>query len=256
MIKSDNQPLNEEAFIEDFTVEHYRELLRLAQVNYQFVSYENIPFGERFILWRHDCDFSLNRAFKLAEIEAQEGVASTFFVNPHSEFYNLLEKTQSEIISSILDLGHSVGLHFDADFHGITSEVELEGHIAYEASILVRYFGVKPVAFSFHNPNEALLTYDCETYGGLLNCYSGKFREQIPYCSDSNGYWRFRRLRDVLAKGVDPCLQVLTHPAWWQDRSMLPMERIDRSIKGRAEAVRAEYINILHKVGRKNIDQI
>ena len=63
MIKSDNQPLNEEAFIEDFTVEHYGELLRLAQVNYQFVSYENIPFGERFILWLHDCDFSLNRAY-------------------------------------------------------------------------------------------------------------------------------------------------------------------------------------------------
>ena len=243
MIKSDNHPLNEEAFIEDFTTDQFRKLLQLAQVNYQFVSYENIPFGERFILWRHDCDYSLNRAFKLAEIEAQEGVCSTYFINPHCEFYNLLEAGQAKLVEQILGLGHAIGLHFDAGFQRTTNEAELEEQIAIEISL----------AFSFHNPNEALLAYEEDSYGGSLNCYSRKFKDEIPYCSDSNGYWRFRRLREVLETGVNFCLQVLTHPAWWQDKPMLPMERIDRCIKGRSEAVRRQYVQQLRTMGRKNI---
>ena len=203
MIKSDNQPLNEEAFIEDFTVEHYGELLRLAQVNYQFVSYENIPFGERFILWRHDCDFSLNRAFKLAEIEAQEGVCSTYFINPHCEFYNLLEAGQAKLVEQILGLGHAIGLHFDAGFYGTRNRAELEEQIAYEATLMERFFGSKLFAFSFHNPNEKLLEYEEDSYGGLINCYSRKFKQEISFCSDSNGYWRFRRICEVLEKAED-----------------------------------------------------
>ena len=253
MIEPGNQPLNEEAFIEDFTTERYRELLRLALVNYQFVSYENIPFGERFILWRHDCDFSLNRSLRLAEIERQEDVSSTYFINLHSEFYNFLEKEQAGLVEQILGLGHALGLHFDVDFHETSSEAELDEQIAYEASILERYCGVKPVAFSFHNPNELSLSFEGGKYGGLLNCYSKRFKEEIPYCSDSNGYWRYRRLRDILHEATDPCLQVLTHPGWWQNRSMLPMDRINRCIQSRAEAIRTRYVDILETRGRKNI---
>ena len=55
VIKSDNQHTNEEAFIEDFTTEHYRELLQLARLKYKIVSYENISFEERFVLWGHFC---------------------------------------------------------------------------------------------------------------------------------------------------------------------------------------------------------
>ena len=253
MIKYDNKPLNDEAFIEDFTTEQYREILQLARLKYKFVSYENIPFGERFILWRHDCDYSLNRAFKLAEIEKEEGVASTYFINPHCEFYNLLEATQAKLVEHILGLGHSLGLHFDADFHKTGSEAELEEQITSEAALLEQFFGSKVFAFSFHNPNECLLAYEGETYGGLLNCYSKKFQNKIPYCSDSNGYWRFRRLREVLEAADDHCLQILTHPGWWQDRPMLPMERIDRCIQGRSKAIRNQYVQKLQEMGRKNI---
>ena len=250
---SDNQHSSEEAFIEDFTTENYRKLLQLASLKYKIVSYENILFEEQFVLWRHDCDFSLNRSLKLAEIEAQEGVRCTYFINPHCEFYNLLEASQAKLVEQILGLGHAIGLHFDAGFHGTTNEAELEESIAFEALLFERYFGANPVAFSFHNPNEALLAYEEDSYGGLLNCYSRKFKDEIPYCSDSNGYWRFRRLREVLETGENFCLQVLTHPTWWQDKPMLPMERIDRCIKGRSEAVRRQYVQQLQNMGRKNI---
>ena len=77
--------------LSDFTTESYAELLILAQENYTFTSYDQINTDNKFILWRHDVDFSLNRSLKLAQIEHEAGVRSTFFLNPHSDFYNLLE---------------------------------------------------------------------------------------------------------------------------------------------------------------------
>ena len=81
---------------------------------------------------------------------------STYFINLHCEFYNPLEKEQAKLVEQVLGLEHALGLHFDAGFHGINSVAELEEQIAFEASMLERYFGEKPVAFSFHNPNEKL----------------------------------------------------------------------------------------------------
>ena len=239
--------------IDDFTEKHYRDLLLLALKKYHFASYENIPFGERFVLWRHDCDFSLNRALKLAQIEAEEGVAATYFIHPHSEFYNPFEKGQSKIIHEILELGHTIGLHFDAQYHELENDETLGKIIRFEASILRYYFGREPHAFSFHNPNDTSLSFEEEKYGGLVNCYSRRIKKEIPYCSDSNGYWRYRRLYEVLSAGEDNCLQVLTHPAWWQEMPMLPMERIARCISGRSEEIEKNYTENLSKMGRKNI---
>lgn len=253
MISSENAALNHSPDNADFTIEQYRKLLQLAQANYKFCSYKNIPFTERFILWRHDCDFSLNRAFKLAKIESEEGVISTYFINPHCQFYNLFEKEQAKLVEQILELGHSLGLHFDAGFYKTSSEAELEEQITNETTLIERFFGSKLYPFSFHNPNEALLAYEEDSYGGLLNCYSKKFKKEIPYCSDSNGYWRFKRLREILEKAEDFCLQVLTHPGWWQDHAMFPMERIQRCITGRSEAIRKQYVQQLTAMNRKNI---
>ena len=239
--------------IADFTLNHYSKLLELAKAQYKFISYEEISFDQRFILWRHDCDFSLNRARDLARIEQEHNVSSTYFLNPHCEFYNLLEKDQAAIIQSILACGHNIGLHFDAAFYQTASEDQLDELVAKEAGWLKDWFGVAPTAFSFHNPDAFLLTCERNSYGGLANCYSRKFKERIPYCSDSNGYWRYRRLYDVLEKADEPCLQVLTHPGWWQEEPLYPRQRIFRSVYGRADAVMALYDNTLQTHGRDNL---
>lgn len=238
--------------IEDFTTTHYVELLRLAKLNYKFIGYREFAFGERVVLWRHDCDYSLNRSLRLAQLESQESVSSTYFLNPHCEFYNLLEKRQTEIVGKILLLGHDIGLHFDAAYYDIESEDQLDALVKREAGWLKNWFGVEPAAFSFHNPTEFLLSCERETYGGLINCYSRIFKTTIPYCSDSNGYWRFRRLSEVLESAQDPCLQVLTHPGWWQEAPLHPRERIFRSVYGRALAVMNLYDAGLQAHGREN----
>lgn len=241
MILINNKPINSESINSDFTVKSYRQLIDLALKSYQVANYRFVPWGQRFVLWRHDCDYSLNRSLALAHIEAESGLRSTYFVNPHCEFYNLLEQQQRDCIHQIAELGHDIGLHFDADFYNTLFEADLDKQVSAEADLLEYYLGVRPTSFSFHNPSAFHLACEADTYGGLLNCYSKRFKTEVPYCSDSNGYWRFRRLHDVLTDATDPCLQVLTHPGWWQEKPMPPRQRIFRSVYGRAASTLHAY---------------
>lgn len=253
MISIGNVPTHVKAADSDFTIESYRALVRQALSSYRQATYRDIPWGQRFILWRHDCDYSLNRSWHLGRLEAEAGLRSTYFINPHSDFYNLLEVSQLEHVRSLIRLGHDVGLHFDAAFHATSSEEQLHEQVTREADLLEDFVGVRPAAFSFHNPTEYHLTCEAETYGGLLNCYSRRFKAEVPYCSDSNGYWRFRRLADVLAQATDPCLQVLTHPGWWHEKPMPARRRIFVSAYGRARATMRRYDSDLERFGRANL---
>ena len=237
----------------DFTTDQYLELINVAKLSYKFVGYAEISLSKRFVLWRHDIDYSVNRALKLAEIENKAGVKATYFINPHAEFYNFLERSQSQKIRHIILLGHDIGLHFDAAYYDVKSESQLDDLIVREADLLENWFGIRPVVFSFHNPTEYLLSCEQESYGGLINCYSQKFKKTIPYCSDSNGYWRFRRLRDVLEAATDPFLHVLTHPEWWQDKPLFPRERLLRCVHGRAQKSMDFYDAAMMLDGRENI---
>lgn len=245
-------PLSNE-HIKDFTLSGYIAALELAQARYRFIGYTDIDVDEPFVIWRHDCDHSLNRALRIAEIEHDRGVKSTYFINPHCHYYNLLEKEQAEIIARIIGLGHDIGLHFDALFHSIESESQLNQLVAQEAEWIEDWFGVDVVAFSFHSPTNFCLSCEANSYGGRINCYSRRFKSQIAYCSDSNGYWRFERLHDVLATEKFRHLQVLTHPEHWQDRPMYPRERAFRSVYGRASAIFARYDKVLDQQGRFNV---
>lgn len=240
-------------FQSDFTADHYCLLLDMAKANYRFVSHKEALYAnDRFIVWRHDVDLSLNRAVRLAEIEASKGISSTYFLNPHSDFYNLLEPDQHSKVGKIIQFGHSIGLHFDAKFYGVDSEKGLDQLVAREAGWLKEWFDAKISAFSFHNPNDFLLTCEKSHYGGLINCYSHKFKKQIPYCSDSNGYWRYRRLYEVLVSASDYCLQVLTHPGLWQERAMPARSRVFRCVHGREKNTLQSYDKTLADSKRLN----
>lgn len=244
----------DDTFQADFTFANYCLLLDLAKKHYQFVTPEDaIRDDNRCVLWRHDVDLSLNRAVRLAEAEASRGIVATYFLNPHAEFYNVLELGQFEKVKRLIALGHRIGLHFDPHFYAIQSEERLSSLVAKEAAWLREWFDVDIAAFSFHNPTDAVLACDQEHYGGLVNCYSQRFRRDFGYCSDSNGYWRYRRLCDVLAEGADYRLQVLTHPGLWQEEQIPARSRVFRCIYGRAEQVLLSYDTILEDAARRNV---
>ncbi len=241
-------------FFADFTHENYRKLLKIAKQNDLFCDFTNYSPKENFIIWRHDIDFSVHSAFKLAAIEREENVVSTYYIHLHNEFYNPLEKEIADKLLSIKQMGHKLGLHFDTHFYDITNTNELRDSLSFEKNILEKTFDTEIHSFSFHNTNDFVLSFNEELYEGMINVYSRYFREEVPYCSDSNGYWRYERLEDILVSAKYKNLQVLTHPAWWQDSVMSPRERIQRCVKGRADNVMKRYDELLSSQDRENID--
>lgn len=241
----------------DFTRGNYRKLLRLAKQSYVFRSYANAHTDadddQYSVLWRHDVDYSVHSARALAQIEHEEGIHATYFFRLHSELYNLLEHPVTELARAIVRLGHDIGLHLDTACYDITSADALHDIVAWESSILERVVERPVSAFSFHQPTPFLLGCQRETYGGRINTYAARFQDEVGYVSDSNGYWRHRRLETVLRDATDRHLQVLTHPVWWTDDVMSPAARIERCIGGRAESMRRYYREDMHHAGRTNV---
>lgn len=245
----------------EFTESRYRELIRLARENYRFVSYDCYKQPGKQVIWRHDIDLSVHRAVALARIEAEEGVKSTFFIHFHSLFYNLLEADVTKLVFEIIDMGHDIGLHFDPGYYEAQPSglsVPVEERLSQERDWLQSITGRVIKTFSLHNPDIGLWqeTLGLEKISGLVNASSLFIREHYEYCSDSNGYWRFKSLGDVLQSAQSERLHILTHPEWWTPEPMSPRDRISRCINERARSVHRRYDELITLAGRENIGVI
>lgn len=237
----------------DFTLDNYSRLLSIARDNYEFCFF-NESYKSKSVLLRHDLEFSIPIAVRMAEIEAEQGIKSTYFIQLHSEFYNLLERRSFEGIKKIQELGHQLGLHFDSRFWNITDESQLDKAIEFDKDILEKYFDTELKAFSFHNNTDFTLSCRNEKYGGLLNVYSDYFRENYGYTADSLGYWRFERMEDRLLEAKDEALQLLFHDGMWQDEVLPPRRRVFKIIDDNAHFLKQIYDEHLTNIGQKNID--
>ena len=183
-------------FIKDFTEKNYKKIL--MKIKHNCIFYSEINKNKNFTLWRHDVDFSPHRALALSKIEKKNNIKSTYFVQLSSDFYNVFENEIKNLFLKILSLGHQIGLHFDPTLYDINSKQELEKYLSFEKKILEKLFKTSIKVFSFHNPTKKIFEYNDFKYAKMINVYSKYFKENVEYCSDSNGYWRFERLDDFL----------------------------------------------------------
>jgi len=246
--------MTSEFFFGDFTEDGYRAALQLAKAQWKFESF-GVGCDQPHLFWRHDVDMSPHRALRLAQIEHENGVKATYFWLLHSDFYSCFEVGIRDIVRAIRDLGHDVGLHFDSTFYGDHDDpASLERRINSERSVLEELAGTTVKAVSFHNPTEKqLLLFDQPFLADLVNAYGKPLRDGYRYVSDSNGHWRFHRLRNVLAAPAVENLHVLTHPEWWTPTEMAPRDRVARAVEGRARRVLQTYDKFLENQGRLNV---
>ena len=243
----------------DFTEENYRKLISMAAANYRQISYAEAFDAPDGLLWRHDIDYSVHRAYALAEIEKEIGLRAHYFVQLHSPFYSILEKETSGLLRKIASGGHSVGLHFDPSYFDFPfgDQGAMEDCLQKDKRLLEDVLDCEIAVFSFHNPDVGgdWSRLPARTLGGMINVYCTELWERFSYCSDSNGYWRFQRLEDVLLNPPQR-LHVLTHPSWWQTEAMPPRQRIQRCVYGRADAVMKTYDDTLKEFGRVNVNEL
>lgn len=246
---------------DDFTESNYRKILKILlykkirEDGGRICTYQNLWNGEKNIIWRHDIDCSVHRALKLAQLEADMGIRAIYFVMVGSQFYNMMEKGIYDRLIAIKDMGHEIGIHFDCESMPIdTTEESLVKKLEFLKGLFEGLFQQNMSAFSFHNPTKSILNkFYKDQYAGLYNAYSKKIRAGVSYCSDSNGYWRYRRLEDFLLEEETYPMCVLTHPLWWTPDVMPPARRIQRALEGRKRNVEASYESMLKKYGRINV---
>ena len=238
---------------EDFSIENYKYLIEFISKNYSSIFFNEYDSKKQIVLLRHDIDYSISNSLRLAKIEHNFGLKSTFFVNIHSEFYNFFEKDSIASLKEILKLGHSIGIHFDSTFWNLKDEEQLVKNLTFEKAIIDEALGIKVNAFSFHNPTEFVLSFKKDTYAGLINTYSDRFMNEFKYCSDSNGYWRHERMFDVVESLNHERLHLLTHPGWWTSEIKPPREKIYSIINERAQFILDDYDLNLINSKRENI---
>lgn len=241
----------------EFTEAGYRALARMAAQRFSFISFpvasSSGSHAAPVALWRHDVDFSVHRALRLAEIEAECGVSSTFFFMLRGAFYNLLEPDICDRVRRIRDLGHWTGLHFDDEASRSTSSAPLEDRIEQERVALEKLVDIPVDSVAFHNPSIQGIPSTAEVVAGMANVHSERIERTFRYVSDSNGFWRFDPLLDVLEDPATTRLHVLTHPGWWQPEPMPPRRRVERCVEGRAQRVMATYDDLLATHDRPNL---
>jgi hypothetical protein len=244
--------MSDPASFRDFTRANYRRLTEMAMARYRLVPVFEWDQAGTVAVWRHDVDLSPQAALSMGRVEAILGVRSTYYFNLRSDFYHVLEAAVASIVKELAQLGHEIGLHLDARTYDVPDADALAHVLHREANVFSSMLGIDVRSFSFHNPDASTQAYTASTYGGLVNAYGGDLMSTHPYCSDSNGYWRFTPLEAFLSLG-HPAVYVLTHPGWWQNEPMAPRNRVVRCVEGRAAATLRLYDETLERSGRRNI---
>ena len=230
-----------------FSYRRYREILRQLQSRgYRFAAFleaqDLVARNATFALMRHDIDFDLEKALKIAEIEADSGVTATYFFMVRTNHYNVFSREGAETVSRILDLGHHLGLHFDCAAYRDDSRVPAEGGCgrlcqacSAEAMMLQNWFGKAVSIVSYHRPNKIVLSGEPALSMPLQHTYMPLFVHDLCYRSDSRGEWAFGDPTQSVAFKEGRPLHVLTHPIWWNDPPMPAREILLRFIENRAE---------------------
>jgi hypothetical protein len=175
-----------------FDLDHYVELLDAARAGgYRFAFFDREPQAGDLLL-RHDVDMSLDAAVRMGELEAERGVAATYFLMTRSDFYNLDARSGVAALERLRALGHRIGLH----------------SVYPDATLDDRF---DPVV-AWHTPDPE---YMSEPVAGAVNVMQPGYFDPARYRSDSNQHWRSGCPHAELAAGAFDWLQLLVHPEIW-----------------------------------------
>lgn len=218
----------------DFTYSHYENILDLIKKSdYTTAFFNEAHRSDRELILRHDIDVDLKKAYGMARIEKKYGIKTTYFILIRSPFYNIFDRSNSDFIRGISDLGHQIGLHFDETYYGMEDAESINRNVDTEVQILKDYFNISVIAVSFHRPSKFIIQSDIKLNNNLVNTYARNFTEGFKYVSDSRRMWKegcFCRFFEKASPEYHKHdrIQTLVHPVWWTDKSLDTQETVER----------------------------
>ena len=190
------------------------------------------------IILRHDIDLSLEYAFKMAKIEAEESIYSTYYIMVDGQFYNPLEPQNINYLKQIKEMGHEIGLHFDSSNYS---------NISHQIEILEAIIQDKIASIAQHTPvNIGFVETEIPN---IIDAYRlTDTISNLEYISDSGMMWREYTFREGL--DLDKNLYILAHPISWlnpsNDLISIIREIQSKEIEGRDKSfnrfIKSQYI--------------
>jgi hypothetical protein len=218
----------------DFTYFEYRDIINKLKNKYLFAFFndDNIIFGDKpFILLRHDIDFCLDAALKIAEKDKMLGIKSTFFLMVGTDNYNIFSENGTNKVNKILKCGHKIGLHSICTIYSHKISVDrLRKLCLREAELIEKWFDITIDIVSFHKPNNYILTGDPTISSPKRHTYMKLFTEKIKYYSDSTGIWRYGLPTESKAYKNNESMQIVIHPIWWSEKYLSQYEKLYNAI--------------------------
>ena len=206
-----------------FSYNEYKNIINLVRKDLPIKDFSDIRENtKKFCILRHDIEFSVDRALKLAIIENEIGVKSTYTVQLRNNTYNALSEKNIDAIQQIKKLGHEIGLHQNPP---LMEKNELKKYILKDIETLEHYYRFEIDRFAFHRCGSTpqLLEWYVQV-PNKINCYDKKFfhyyknkkpsKLNVIYLADSNHKWKYGYPLDFDFSKVDK-LQLLTHPYSW-----------------------------------------
>ena len=185
------------------------------------------------LLIRHDIDFSVDFAYKLALFESELGIRSTYFLMLTSNMYNLISRKNQKLVKRIIKLGHKVSIHFDPSAHEELEEFENEKRI------FEKIFNVEVDIVSVHRPGP-FLDNNNVSLCGIPQTYSDAYFRNMKYLSDSGGRDVMPLIFEYLNGKRSQGLHLLIHPVWWIARQQNPTETLNFWRKKNSEFLKSE----------------
>jgi hypothetical protein len=214
------------SFITDFTYIAYSQLInRITENGYTFTNYHDYKEVPKPCILCHDIDYDIEKALKLAKIEAENhSIQTTYFVLINTNFYNVFSNSINSVLKDMIKMGHEIGLHFDEMQYyppliNQKHELSIEELIKKEISLLEQILEQPVKAISMHRPSQFTLDSNI-VIPGVANRYSQTFFKDFKYVSDSRHNWR-EDVESIVFYQQYEKLHILTHPFWYTEQKEL-----------------------------------
>ena len=205
--------------------ELYRQIILLIKsYGTHIVLGRDVKDYNRFIIMRHDVEFSPERAYKLSLIETQEDFSSNYFFQITNNSYNIFSQRNLEYIREMVRNGHEIGLHFHVN--GLTKEYDIREKIQQEIEVMEKMLKIEVKTFSIHRPTPDILGMNI-SFDNITNAYQSEYFDfvrseralecvEIKYISDARHQWNYgvpgKEIFNQYKK-----VQILTHPYSWTE---------------------------------------
>ena len=191
----------------DFTLDKYRELCSALLENHyvpltfsEYMENSN-ELSDKFAIIRHDVDRKPFNALRMAELENEIGVRSTYYFRYPYTF-------KVEIIKRIIDLGHEIGYHYEVLSKANGDHEKAKELFEKELGKFREIYDVKTICMhgsplSKFDNRDLWKAYNFTSFGIIGESYLSLGKD-VDYFSDTGRNWNSKnKKRDFIYNKVE-----------------------------------------------------